>query len=113
MTAPRRFGIFATAFAILYPIIYLGAFEFNLAAFTYHPAIGAIAWGADRPRDAPAMYWYGWIATAAICSLVIAVVAAYLPDSISQKLPAALAWLVPLFALVTVGGLMVHTYFFR
>jgi hypothetical protein len=111
MTASRKCGVFAVAFAIAYPIVYIVAMEANFALFTYHPAQGEFGFGADKPRDGgPAMYWFGWIATSAICALVIATIAAYLPDDLTRRLPAALAWVVPLLAMVTAGGLMAHFF---
>jgi hypothetical protein len=114
MTSSRKFGIFVIVFAVVYPILYLVAFVMNWAAFTYHSALGEWALGADRPRQGtPAMYWYGWIATSLIGTLVIATIAAYLPDSLTRRLPAAAAWVVPLAAFATAAGLMAHQYFMR
>ena len=111
MTASRKFGIFVIAFAVAYPVVYIVALQANLALFTYHPAIGEFGLGPDKPRDGlPAMYWYGWMSTSAICALAIATIAAYLPERLTRRLPAALAWLVPLAAMVTAGGLMAHYF---
>jgi hypothetical protein len=113
MTASRRFGIFVIAFAIAYPIIYIAATELNLAAFTYHSALGEFGLGPNKPRNGPAMYWFGWITTSAIGALVVATIAAYLPSRLTEKLSMTAAWVVPLLAMVTAGGLMVRLYFFR
>ena len=54
MTASRKFGVFAIAFAIVYPIVYIIATEVNLAAFTYHSAIGAVRLlGPTKPTQRP------------------------------------------------------------
>jgi hypothetical protein len=114
MTASRRFGVFAIVFAIAYPIIYIIATELNWAAFTYHSALGEFGLGPNRPREGtPAMYWYGWITTSAVSAGIVATIAAYLPDNLTQKLPAASSWVVPLAAMVTAAGLMVKMYFTR
>lgn len=113
MTASRKFGIFAIVFAIAYPIVYIAATEMNWAAFTYHSAIGEFGLGPNKPRNGPAMYWFGWMTTSAVSALVIATIVAYLPDSLTRRLPAASAWVVPLVAIVTAAGLMVHMYFTR
>lgn len=113
MIASRRFGVFAIAFAIAYPILYIVATEMNLAAFTYHSAIGQFALGPAKPVAGPAMYWYGWITTSAVSAAVIAAIVAYLPGNLTRKLPAASAWVVPLLAIVTAVVLMVRMYFFR
>ena len=113
MTGSRRFGIFAIVFAVAYPIIYVTATELNWAAFTYHSAIGELGFGPQKPRNGPAMYWFGWITTSAICAAVIATIAAYLPDTMTRRLPATLSWAVPVLAMVTAAGLMVNMYFTR
>jgi hypothetical protein len=113
MTASRKFGTFAIVFAVAYPIIYVTATELNWAAFTYHSALGQFGLGPSKPIAGPAMYWYGWITTSAVSAGVIATIVAYLPDSLTRKLPAASAWVVPLAAMVTAAGLMVHMYFTR
>ena len=112
MTASRKFGVFAIAFAVAYPIVYIVAVEANLAAFTYHAALGEFGLGPDKPRNGPVMYWYGWIATSAITAFIVAAIVVYLPDNLTRRLPAALAWLVPLAAMVTAAGMMGH-YFTR
>jgi hypothetical protein len=113
MTESRKFGVFAIAFAAAYPAIYLIAFELNLAAFTYHAAIGQFALGPSKPIAGPAMYWYGWITTSAGLAFVAAAIVAYLPDNMTRRLPATVAWAVPFAALVTACGLMIKMYFFR
>jgi hypothetical protein len=113
MTASRKFGIFVVVFAVAYPIVYVMATQANWAAFTYHSALGQFTLGPTKPINGPAMYWFGWITTSAVAAAVIATIAAYLPDSLTRKLPAASAWVVPLAAMVTAAGLMVHMYFTR
>ena len=108
MTASRQFGIFAIVFAVAYPIVYIIAMEVNLALFTYHPAIGEFGWGADKPRGGPAMYWYGWMSTSALAALALGVTSARLPQNLTRMLPAALAWVVPLAAMIAAAGFTAH-----
>jgi len=111
MIASRKFMAFAIGFAIAYPIIYVIVFHLNLALFTYHPALGEFGLGPDRPRQGtPAMYWFGWIATSAIGAAAVAAVAAAWPERLARPLPVALAWLVPLGAMLTAAGLMGHFF---
>jgi hypothetical protein len=105
--------VFAIAFAVVYPIVYIIATEVNLAAFTYHSAIGEFGLGPNKPRNGPAMYWYGWMTTSAVAAGVLAAIVAYLPDNMTRRLPAAAAWVVPLAAMATAAGLMVKMYFTR
>jgi hypothetical protein len=44
---------------------------------------------------------------------VVAAIVAYLPDSVTRRLSPTLAWVAPLAAIATTGGLMVRMYFFR
>jgi hypothetical protein len=113
MTATRQFGSFAVVFAIVYPIVYVAATEWNLAAFTYHAAIGQFSLGPSKPIAGPAMYWFGWITTSALAAGIIAAIAAYATGSMTQKLPAATAWVVPVLAMATMVGLMIKMYFLR
>ena len=106
MTASRTFGVFAIVFAVTYPIIYVISTEVNLALFTYHPALGEFGFGANRPRSGPAMYWFGWMSTSALCALVVALIAAYLPVRVTQKMPVTFAWAVPLAAMIAAAALM-------
>jgi hypothetical protein len=113
MTASRKFGVFAVAFAVAYPIVYIAATELNWAAFTYHSALGRFTLGPTKPIGGPAMYWFGWITTSTVAAAIIAAIVAYLPDSLSRRLPASSAWVVPLVAMATAAGLMVKMYFTR
>ena len=63
MTPPRSFPAFAIVFAVVFAVVYVIAVEENYALFTYHPAIGEFGAGVQQPKDGPAMYWYGWLAT--------------------------------------------------
>ena len=81
----HRFAFtFGTAFAVFYVI----AVAKDLALFTVFPSLGIVLAGTQHTNDvtdpalgflAPAMYWYGWAATAALGALTFGVVAALLP----------------------------------
>src|SRR5262245_29249492 len=86
VAALRRFTFaYATAFAFIFVV----ARARGVALFTVYPAQGVILPGTHRSRDvvapamgflAPEMFFYGWIASAAVGALAIAIVAALLPD---------------------------------
>ena len=61
-----RWTFLAVVFAVAYAIVYLLAVWNNYALFTYHPAINEIDMGVQKSRDGPAMYWFGWMSTAAL-----------------------------------------------
>jgi hypothetical protein len=78
----RKFAhVFGTAFAAFYVL----AVARDVALFTVFPTLGIVVLGTQHPQDLapavglPAMYWYGWGATAALGALVVAGVAAFLP----------------------------------
>jgi hypothetical protein len=53
------------------------------------------------------MYWFGWIATAAIVALVACAIAAVIPERFANRAATAWAWAIPL------GVLLFFTYLLR
>ena len=83
-----RFHRFAFAYGTAFAVLYVVALKLDLALFTVYPSLGVVLLGTHHPQDitapsmaflAPAMYWYGWTATAALGALVFGLVAALLP----------------------------------
>jgi amino acid permease len=77
--------------------------------FTVYPSLGLVLLGTHHSRDvgspalaflAPEMYWYGWIATAALGALVFGLVAAILPERWTQRVWPVWLWVVPAFAMI-------------
>jgi hypothetical protein len=101
LASSAAFRTFAVVFAITSPVIYVICEMQNWPLFTYHPATNQVGWFYVAPvRDqGPAMYWYGWIANAAIASAVLSVLAMLLPERIVSRIPLSLVWIVPLAAL--------------
>jgi hypothetical protein len=103
-SAHHRFVFaFGAAFALFYAI----ARARGLALFTLYPAQGIVLLGTHRSRDvadpvldflAPEMFWYGWIASAAIGALVVGLLAALLPARL-YWFWAWCVWLVPPMAM--------------
>src|SRR5215813_8684763 len=73
MSFYRAFPVFSTVFAVLYLLVA----TFNYALFTYHPVLREFDLLAQPAKAGPAMYWYGWISTAAIGALVATVIASF------------------------------------
>ena len=107
MTAPRSFPVFAVVFAVVYAVVYVLAVENNYALFTYHPADNAFGPLVEPPGAGPAMYWYGWIATAGISALVLGLIACCIPGDATKRLWSGLSWAIP------VGMMLVVTYLLR
>jgi hypothetical protein len=104
----RAFPVFAIAFAI----IYIASVEYNWALFTYQPRFGT--WGAlvQAPiPPGPAMYWYGWLATATIGAAVIAMISLVLPRTL-DRLWSVLVWVVPVF-MICLQLFLLRGYFIR
>jgi hypothetical protein len=93
-----RFKTFALVFAIVFPVLYLVSDVARLPLFTYHPGPDLFEWGWAKARrdEGPAMYWYGWLATSSIGASSLGLFACILPARLVQRLPLALAWIVPL-----------------
>ena len=84
MTSSHAFRRFAFAYGTAFAILYVVALKLDLALFTVYPSLGIVLLGTHHSRDtvdpamgflAPAMYWYGWTATAALGALVVGLVA--------------------------------------
>ena len=48
---------------------------------------------------APAMYWYGWLATTLIGAAIAGLAATLLPRNVIGRIPLFLIWLLPLLVL--------------
>jgi hypothetical protein len=96
---------FWAAFAAVAAVLYVVAMELNWAVFTYHPRLGTFALGVEAPRSGPAMYWYGWLTTAAGGGVVAGAAASVAARARSDRTASALAlwlgWLVPAGAMAT------------
>jgi hypothetical protein len=95
MKAARVLPVFSAAYAI----IYLVAMYENLALVTYYPRLRQ--WFAltvtGLPKSAgPGMYWYGWIATAALGAATVALLALTVPERALARPCAVAAWVAPL-----------------
>ena len=106
MPAPS-FSAFSVVFAVVFAVVYVIATENNFALVTYHPAIGEWSLGVEKPRDGPAMYWYGWLSTSGIIAGLAGAVAAWLPAGITARLWPGLSWAVP------VGVMIAFCYLLR
>jgi hypothetical protein len=91
----------ATIFAAAYAIAYVVAVHGNYALFTYHPAIGEFGLGVEKGRDGPAMYWYGWLATAGVVATLSGAAAALVPAT--RRAWPCLSWAPAIVALAVIA----------
>jgi hypothetical protein len=107
-----RFRTFAIVFAPAYALIYALAVFNNWALFTYAPATGEFGLLLSPATVGPTMYWYGWIATAALGGGILAGLCAFLLERVTQRMPACTAWGVPIIVILVFGYLL-RGYFLR
>jgi len=101
-----RWPVFAVVFAIVYTLAYLIAVQRNVALFTYHPQLNEFGIGVEQPKDGPAMYWYGWMASAGIAAAAAGLLASLLPARVTRYFWSGLAWAVPLCAMLAFAFLL-------
>ena len=99
MTRPRSFH-FCVVFSVVYSLTYLLAVKKNLALFTYHPALEEFGALVEPPRDGPAMYWYGWMATSLIAALIAAALTRFIPERLAGRLWSGWSWAAPIASML-------------
>src|SRR5215813_9730580 len=108
MTSSAPFRRFAFAFGTTFAVLYMVALAKDLALITVFPSLGIVLVGTHHSRDvadpamgflAPAMYWYGWAATAALGALMVGLAAALLPGSARYVWP-GWAWVIPALSMI-------------
>jgi hypothetical protein len=112
MNLARSFPLFAIVFAAAYAILYVVAVEYNLALFTYHPALEEFGFLVEKPKEGPAMYWYGWMVTSALGAFAVAAIASWLPAGWARRVWPGWSWAVPL-AVMLVFGYLLRGFFIR
>jgi hypothetical protein len=99
----------AAIFAVAFAIIYAPTMDLNWTLATYHPIQGIWQWGKAAPLGggSPAMYWYGFVFTAALGALAVTVLAALVPDELMARLPwRSLTWLVPIVVVLYIAYIL-------
>jgi hypothetical protein len=112
MRVAPSYAAFTVTFAVVFSVVYELAVENNWALFTYAPATGIFAPLLTPATAGPTMYWYGWIATAAIAAAVVAAVVSLIPESLAKWVWPGLSWAVPIVVLIAFGYLL-SGYFLR
>src|SRR5262245_13466017 len=107
MRSSQSFRRFAFGYAAAFAVFYVLALARDLALITVYPTLGIVLLGTQHAQDAapamggvPAIYWYGWTATAALAALLFGLIAAVAPERWMQRI--GLGWLVvaPAFAMI-------------
>ena len=106
MTSSQPFRRFAFAHGPAVAVLYVVAVKQDLALITVFPTLGIFVLGTQHAEDAapamslPAMYWYGWTATAALGALVPGLVAGLLPEQWTRRISGGWLWVIPAFAMI-------------
>jgi hypothetical protein len=109
MTSSPRFRRFAFAYGSAFAIFYVVVLKLDLALFTVYPTIGVVLLGTHHSRDTvgpsmgsflPAMYWYGWTATAALAALIFGFGAALAPERCARWFWSGWVWMIPVAAMI-------------
>ena len=109
MTSSPLFRRFAFAYGTSFAVFYVVALKFDLALFTVYPSLGVVLLGTHHSRDvadpavgfaAPAMYWYGWAASAALAALVASLIAMALPARWTKGVWPVIVWVAPVAAMI-------------
>ena len=108
MTASRKPVVFAMAFGIAYCVIYVICTEVNLPLLTYHPATGDVVLFYQPPGRGPAMYWYGWLLTALIGAVALALIATVLPEPWVQRVITFAAAFALLYLIAYTAALVIY-----
>jgi hypothetical protein len=109
MTSSAWFRHFSFVFGTTFAVLYVVALAKDMALFTVFPSLGVVLAGTHHSRDvadpamsflAPAIYWYGWGATAALGALTFGFVAALLPAQWTRSFWLGWVWLVPALSMI-------------
>jgi hypothetical protein len=112
MRIPLSPAVFTVTFAAVFAVVYVLAVENNWALFSYAPATGQFTPLVTTTTTGPTMYWYGWIATAAIAAGAVAALVSLVPESFAKWVWSGWSWAIPIAVLVAFGYLL-RGYFLR
>jgi hypothetical protein len=109
MMSLAAFRRFAFAFGTTFGFLYVIALANDIALFTVFPSLGIVLAGTQHTNGvtdpamgflAPAMYWYGWAATAALGALLFGLIAVALPDGWTRWFWPGLLWVTPILSMI-------------
>ena len=89
MTAHARLAVFT----LVASVVYVLAYNFGWQLFRYYPLVNQVTLDPLTKTAGPAMMYYGWLSTAALAGLAVALI---VPSRFAARLPSATAWIVPL-----------------
>ena len=101
LAASARFGRFAIVFSLFGPVVYCIIQYLNWPLVTFWPATDRLVWGYEggRPGEGPNMLWYGWIVSTILIAGALGIIATFLPERITGKIPLSLVWILPILCI--------------
>ena len=104
-----RYSIFAVTCGAVFAVLYPFVMHFQWQLFTYYPRVGKVVLfnrvGTAPPPDA--MKWYGYVASAAIVSVLAGLVVSLIPERLLNRLWwSGFIWVLPVLGMVAVGYLI-------
>lgn len=95
---PTGYGHFKV-FSIVYGMFYTAFFMAAWSPIRYYPLDNQWTPAILGPEAGPAMLWYGWLGSALVASVVLAMA---IPRRLSDRIPANLTWILPSIVLVAI-----------
>ena len=101
LASSTAFKTFAIVFGVATAALYVLCDMMGWPLFSYHPATNRVElfYAPPRQGEGPVMYWYGWTATSILGAAALGVLATFLPEHVTRKIPLALVWIVPVLAI--------------
>lgn len=101
LAASGKFRTFAIVFSIAGPVVYCIIQYLNWPLVTFWPATDRLVWGYEggRSGEGPNMLWYGWTLTTILIAAALGVIAMFLPERITGKIPLSLVWIFPILCI--------------
>lgn len=90
-----------TVFSLVFGILYVVSFYYDLALFRYYPEVSEFHLFRND-RLGVVILWYGWIATSALASACIAFA---VPRTLADRISPGMAWMIPT---ATVIGMLLY-----
>ena len=92
---PPAFIVFSIVFGAVYSV----CFYFNYALFSYYPQVGEFHFSGQSQSIGPPIFWYGWMAMAALVSALVAVA---VPRRWAARLWHGWSWVIPAAVILVV-----------
>jgi hypothetical protein len=86
-------------FSLIFGAIYLACFYYGWSPFMYYPLVTEFHLAAQPASAGPPILWYGWLSTAAVISVAIALL---VPVRVTERLWDGWYWIAPAATLAVI-----------